>query len=195
MVGLRGGLRAKVLGRLGCPSPSKSVCSILPLARHLRAGASYGVPALGLLEACAPPFVFDYPEDLLSVHYQVFFVLKLDLHPRVFAQDHHIPGADLYPVLELADLDDLRRLRFLLGRVGQHYPACVLLFALDHLDQSALAQWLELHIPFSCVGWLTRLKLRVGRRFIKRGGAPSPGWGILRGVPAFMLCCPDGRLR
>src|SRR5215207_8921676 len=34
------GLRAKVLGRLGRTenSPSKSVCSILPLARHLRAG-------------------------------------------------------------------------------------------------------------------------------------------------------------
>jgi hypothetical protein len=33
-------LRAKVLGRLGRTenSPSKSVCSILPLARHLRAG-------------------------------------------------------------------------------------------------------------------------------------------------------------
>ena len=35
------GLRAKVLGRLGRTenSPTKSVCSILPLARHLRAGA------------------------------------------------------------------------------------------------------------------------------------------------------------
>src|SRR5215217_6213921 len=31
-------MRAKVLGRLGHPSPSKSVCSIMPLARHLRAG-------------------------------------------------------------------------------------------------------------------------------------------------------------
>jgi hypothetical protein len=34
------GVRAKVLGRLGRSplTPSKSVCSILPLARHLRAG-------------------------------------------------------------------------------------------------------------------------------------------------------------
>ena len=34
------GVRAKVLGRLGRKenSPSKSVCSILPLARYLRAG-------------------------------------------------------------------------------------------------------------------------------------------------------------
>jgi hypothetical protein len=34
------GLRAMVLGRLGRTenSPSKSVCSILPIARHLRAG-------------------------------------------------------------------------------------------------------------------------------------------------------------
>jgi hypothetical protein len=42
------GLRAEVLGRLGwrLQAPSKSVCSILPHARHLRAGASYGVPAL-----------------------------------------------------------------------------------------------------------------------------------------------------
>jgi hypothetical protein len=33
-------LRAKVLGRLGRTenSPSRSVCSILPLARHFRAG-------------------------------------------------------------------------------------------------------------------------------------------------------------
>ncbi len=46
--GVERGLRAKVLGRLGwrLQAPSKSVCSILPLARHLRAGASYGVPAL-----------------------------------------------------------------------------------------------------------------------------------------------------
>jgi hypothetical protein len=34
-------LRAAVLGRMGGLSPSKSVCSILPIARHyLRAGAS-----------------------------------------------------------------------------------------------------------------------------------------------------------
>src|SRR5215204_7033259 len=48
MVGLRGGLRAKVLGRLGwrLQAPSKSVCSILPIARRLRAGAPYGVSAL-----------------------------------------------------------------------------------------------------------------------------------------------------
>src|SRR5215203_1981214 len=143
-------------------------------------GILRGAPARSLLGAWAPPLVFDYPEEVLGVHYQVFFVVKLDLHPRVFAQEHHIPGADLYPVLKLADLDDLRRLRFLLRSIGQHYPTCFLLFALDHLDQSALAQWLELHIPFSFVGWLTRLKLRVGRRFIKRGGAPSPGRGILR---------------
>jgi hypothetical protein len=34
------GLEAKVLGRLGRTenSPSRSVCSILPIARHLRAG-------------------------------------------------------------------------------------------------------------------------------------------------------------
>jgi hypothetical protein len=47
-------LRAKVLGRLGLSlkAPSKSVCSILPLARHLRAGPSYGIPALSFaLEA------------------------------------------------------------------------------------------------------------------------------------------------
>src|SRR5829696_3332243 len=37
------GLRS--VGVEALPS-SKSVCSILPLARHLRAGASYGVPAL-----------------------------------------------------------------------------------------------------------------------------------------------------
>ena len=53
MVWLRG-LRAKVLGRLGLSlkASSKSVCSILPLARHLRAAPSYGVPALSFgLEA------------------------------------------------------------------------------------------------------------------------------------------------
>src|SRR5215203_1896028 len=53
MVWLRGE-RAKVLGRLGwrLQAPFKSVCSILPIARHLRAGASYGVPALSFgLEA------------------------------------------------------------------------------------------------------------------------------------------------
>src|SRR5215207_2948416 len=47
------GLRAKVLGRLGRTenSPSKSVCSILPLARHLRAGegSSALTPARGSL--------------------------------------------------------------------------------------------------------------------------------------------------
>jgi hypothetical protein len=46
-------LRAKVLGRLGRTenSPSKSVCSILPLARHLRAGeeSSTLTPARALL--------------------------------------------------------------------------------------------------------------------------------------------------
>src|SRR5215213_6182435 len=53
MVWLRGE-RAKVLGRLGwrLQAPFKSVCSILPIARHLGAGASYGVPALSFgLEA------------------------------------------------------------------------------------------------------------------------------------------------
>src|SRR5688572_12877037 len=42
------GLRAKVLGRLGRTenSPSKSVCSILPLARHLRAGEAFRVSTL-----------------------------------------------------------------------------------------------------------------------------------------------------
>jgi hypothetical protein len=42
--GLRG-VRAKVLGRLGwrLQAPFKSVCSILPIARRLKAGVSYGV--------------------------------------------------------------------------------------------------------------------------------------------------------
>src|SRR5215208_1047900 len=48
MVGLRGGLWAEVLGRLGCHplAPTKSVCSILPVARRLRAGVSFGVSRL-----------------------------------------------------------------------------------------------------------------------------------------------------
>src|SRR5215218_2492667 len=48
------GLRAKVLGRLGRTenSPSKSVCSILPIARRFRAGVSWAFhPALRF----APP--------------------------------------------------------------------------------------------------------------------------------------------
>ena len=44
-----------------------------------------GAPARSLLGAWAPPLVFDYPEEVLGVHYQVFFVVKLDIHPRVFA--------------------------------------------------------------------------------------------------------------
>jgi|SRR5687767_9126964 hypothetical protein len=47
MVGLRRGERAKVLGRLGCHplAPTKSVCSILPVARRLSGrgvGSSFG---------------------------------------------------------------------------------------------------------------------------------------------------------
>src|SRR5215212_10199693 len=45
-------LRAKVLGRLGwSPPSSKSVCSILPIARHLRAGerSSASSPTRGSL--------------------------------------------------------------------------------------------------------------------------------------------------
>src|SRR5687767_7929984 len=49
MVGLRRGERAKVLGRLGCHplAPTKSVCSILPVARRLSGrgvGSSFGPP-------------------------------------------------------------------------------------------------------------------------------------------------------
>src|SRR5215204_4066898 len=164
-------------------SPSSGFRPMLRAAPHTDAAR---VPCIGICTRMCFNIRKAFSLILPTSYATTAAVRSPDLHPRVFAQDHHIPGADLYPVLKLADLDDLRRLRFLLRSVGQHYPACFLLFALDHLDQSALAQWLELHIPFSFVGWLTRLKLRVGRRFIKRGGAPSPGRGILGGVPA--LC-------
>jgi hypothetical protein len=61
------GLRAKVLGRLGRTenSPSKSVCSILPLARHLRAGEAFRVstPARTSLLKPAADQQVQHPHD------------------------------------------------------------------------------------------------------------------------------------
>jgi hypothetical protein len=56
---VEGGLRAKVLGRLGCPSPTKSVCSILPIARHLRAGDVFCVSTPA--RRSAPPDALSSP--------------------------------------------------------------------------------------------------------------------------------------
>jgi hypothetical protein len=50
--GVEGGLRAKVLGRLGgTHPPSKSECSILPIARYLRAGPTMHLARASPLEA------------------------------------------------------------------------------------------------------------------------------------------------
>jgi hypothetical protein len=69
------GLRAKVLGRLGRTenSPSKSVCSILPLARHLRAGegSSALTPARGsLLKPERRANRYNPPNDCQGAYYR-----------------------------------------------------------------------------------------------------------------------------
>src|SRR5215208_73654 len=48
-----GGIAGEGLRSVGAASPSKSVCSILPLARHLRAGVQCGVPAF-IMPLAAP---------------------------------------------------------------------------------------------------------------------------------------------
>src|ERR671921_910770 len=67
-------LRAKVLGRLGRTenSPSKSVCSILPLARHLRAGDSSSAltPARGSLLKPAADQQVQPPNDRQGAYHR-----------------------------------------------------------------------------------------------------------------------------
>src|SRR5918993_5159856 len=68
------GLRAKVLGRLGRTenSPSKSVCSILPLARHLRAGEVFSgsTPARASLLKPAAGQQVQPPNDCQGAYYR-----------------------------------------------------------------------------------------------------------------------------
>jgi hypothetical protein len=60
--GFARGERVKVLGRLGCPSPTKSLCSILPIARRL-SGRGVAAPALRI----APPDALSPPPSRSSV--------------------------------------------------------------------------------------------------------------------------------
>src|SRR5829696_1242615 len=68
------GLQAMVLGRLGRTenSPSKSVCSILPIARHLRAGEGSGAltPARGSLLKPAAGQQVQSPNDRQGAYHR-----------------------------------------------------------------------------------------------------------------------------
>src|SRR5215203_7331868 len=102
-------------------------------------------PALRRADSCYPPLTLDYPQDVVCVEDHVVLAVEADLGPGVLGEDDDITLADLDPVLELADGDDLRRLRLLLGRVGKHYPRSRRLLALDDLDERPLSQRLEPH--------------------------------------------------
>src|SRR5215211_6996677 len=104
-----------------------------------------GRPALRRADSRFPPLALDYPQDIVCVEDHVILAVEADLGSRVLGEDDDIALADLDPVLELADRDDLGGLRLLLGRIGQHYPRSRRLFALDDLDERPLSQRLELH--------------------------------------------------
>ena len=97
------GLRAKVLGRLGTQvSPSRSVCSILPIARRLRAGAC-GLPALrfalsrkGERSSGAPPSpslavieAYAPSEVIIHLEYKEITYLGYALPPSSVLQSVH----------------------------------------------------------------------------------------------------------
>src|SRR5918912_1957160 len=99
------------------------------------------------------PLALDYPQDVVCVEDHVVLAVEADLGPRVLGEDDNVALADLDPVLELADRDDLGRLRLLLGGVGEHYPRGGRLLALDDLDERPLSQRLELHSSYLLVSW------------------------------------------
>src|SRR5215210_1386672 len=104
-------------------------------------------PALQRADSCFPTLALDYPQDVVRVEDHVVLAVEADLGPGVLGEDDDVALADLDPVLELADRDDLGGLRLLLGGVGKHYPRLRGCLALDDLDERPLSQRLELH-PF-----------------------------------------------
>lgn len=72
-----------------------------------------------------PPVCVDHPEDVLGIHYQVLFSIEVKLRASELTYDHHISDFYLYTLLELADLHDLRRLRFFSGVSGRTIPEAV----------------------------------------------------------------------
>ena len=100
---------------------------------------------LSVLPFCSEALPLDHPEDVLSLHDAMIFAVELDLRPRILANHHHVPDADL-DVLVGAHRDDLGTLGLLLGRVGKYDPGLRGLLALYLLDHRPCSQRLELHL-------------------------------------------------
>src|SRR5918993_3269915 len=143
-------------------------CSSRPTRERRASGP--GAPESRLLLF---PLALDYPQDVVSVEDHVVLAVETDLGARVLGEDDDVALADLDPVLELADGDDLGRLRLLLGRVGQDYPRGCRLLALDDLDERPLSQRLELHFPYLLVS------SDLLRRPARRPGMPGSA-GLMR---------------
>src|ERR687897_3284721 len=133
-------------------SPLRSVrtCrTVVPLASRVlrpkqeRRASTPGAPKGQTL---LDPLALDDPQDVVGVEDHVVLAVEADLGPGVLGEDDDITLANLDPVLELADRDDLGRLRLLLGRVGEHYPRGGGLLTLDDLNERPLSQRLELHL-------------------------------------------------
>src|SRR5215203_1977669 len=133
-------------------SPLRSVrtCrTVLPLAsRFLRPKQERRASTPGAPEgrSSLDPLALDDPQDVVGVEDHVVLAVEADLGSGVLGEDDDIALANLDPVLELTDRDDLGRLRLLLGRVGEHYPRGCGLLTLDDLDERTLSQRLELHL-------------------------------------------------
>src|SRR5215208_1636381 len=116
-----------------------------------RRASTPGAPVLA--DPCSPLLALDDPQDVVGVEDHVVLAVEADLGARVLGEDDDVTLADLDPVLELADGDDLGRLRLLLGRVGKHDPRGGRLLALDELDERPLSQRLELHYVYLLMSW------------------------------------------
>src|SRR5215210_5018364 len=153
-------------------SPLRSVRTYptgLPFAQPtsrptLERRAPRGCPALRRADS-RPSLVLDYPQDVVGVEDHVVLAVEADLGPRVLGEHDDVALADLDPVLELADGDDLGRLRLLLGRIGEHYPGGRRLLALDDLDERPLSQWLEPHLLTSSSLWTFLRRPHDGRTY------------------------------
>src|SRR5215207_9934505 len=112
-------------------SPLRSVrtCrTVLPLAsRFLRPKQERRASTPGAPEgrSSLDPLALDDPQDVVGVEDHVVLAVEADLGSGVLGEDDDIALADLDPVLELADRDDLGRLRLLLAVSGSTIPEAV----------------------------------------------------------------------
>src|SRR5436309_726402 len=94
----------------------------------------------------------DHCEHFVLSQDQVLFVVDLDLGTGILADEDAIPLLDvqrellaLLVDLALADGDDLRLHRLLLGGVGDDEPPLLSFLGLESLDENAVVEWTNFH--------------------------------------------------